>query len=197
MLNLQRGDTVIEVLFSVAVFSFVAIGTMTIMNQSTGTIQRSLEMSLVRAQIDNQAEQLRFMNQAYLARTSTDQITPDQQGDPAERWRYIITQLATTQASVFGSQVSGGRCLLPSPGFQPFVVNPTTGSIANAIQVADSFAQVDGSTGRGLWVEAVLSPDTGAGSRFVDFHIRACWEAAGSSLPATMGTIVRLYEPAM
>jgi len=46
----------------------------------------------------------------------------------------------------------------------------------------------------GIWVEAIPSPDVD-GPGFVDFHIRACWSAAGSNTAATLGTIVRLYEP--
>ena len=55
----ERGDTIIEVLLAITVFSLVAVGAMTIMSQGTNTTQRSLEMSLVKQQIDAQAEALR------------------------------------------------------------------------------------------------------------------------------------------
>src|SRR5687767_10750024 len=62
----ERGDTIIEVLFAVTVFAMVAVGSLSIMNQGTGSAQRSLEVTLVRAQIDAQAEAIRFIHQAYV-----------------------------------------------------------------------------------------------------------------------------------
>jgi type II secretory pathway pseudopilin PulG len=63
----ERGDTIIEVLFAVTVFAMVAVGAMTIMNQGTATAQRSLEVTLVRQQIDAQAEAIRYIHQAYVS----------------------------------------------------------------------------------------------------------------------------------
>ena len=34
-----------------------------------------------------------------------------------------------------------------------------------------------------------------ANAGYIDFHIRACWDSPGQSVPVTIGTIVRLYEP--
>ena len=48
----QRGDTIIEVLLAVTVFSLVAIGAMMVMNQGTNSAQRSLEVTLVKQQIE-------------------------------------------------------------------------------------------------------------------------------------------------
>ena len=63
----ERGDTIIEVLFAVTVFAMVAVGSMAIMNQGTGTAQRSLEITQVRQQIDAQAEAIRYIHQSYVA----------------------------------------------------------------------------------------------------------------------------------
>ncbi|MBJ58357.1 hypothetical protein CMN24_01415, partial [Candidatus Saccharibacteria bacterium] len=61
MRRLERGDTLIEVLFAVTVFSFVVVSSLAIMNQGTAAAQRSLEISLVRQQVDAQADSLRFL----------------------------------------------------------------------------------------------------------------------------------------
>ena len=66
--NLQRGDTLIEVLFAFAVLSLVIIGALTVMNQGTLASQRSLETTLVREEIDGQATTLRFLHDAYVAK---------------------------------------------------------------------------------------------------------------------------------
>lgn len=105
----QRGDTLIEVLFAVTVFSFVVVGALTIMNQGTAASQRALEISLVRQQIDGQAEALRFMHNAYVATyqpgaafNTTDALT-----SPAEEWHRMITSGITAQsASAFGGSAT-------------------------------------------------------------------------------------------
>ena len=63
----NRGDTIIEVLFAITVFSLVVVSSLSIMNQGSATAQRTLEISLVRQQIDAQAETLRFLNTSYVA----------------------------------------------------------------------------------------------------------------------------------
>ena len=55
-----KGDTLVEVILAVTVFSMVAVGTISIMNKGVAIAQHSLEISLVRQQIDAQAEMLRY-----------------------------------------------------------------------------------------------------------------------------------------
>lgn len=62
----QAGDTLIEVLFSITVFSAVAIGAAAIMTQGMAVAQNSLEINLVRNAIDSQAELLRYLQNAKL-----------------------------------------------------------------------------------------------------------------------------------
>ena len=58
----EQGDTIVEVLFAVVVFALVAVGSMSIMNQGTATAERSLEITLVRQQMDAQAEAIRYIH---------------------------------------------------------------------------------------------------------------------------------------
>ena len=58
----NRGDTIIEVLLAVTIFSLVAVGSMVLMNRGVAMAQQSLETTLVRQQIDAQAEMLRFVH---------------------------------------------------------------------------------------------------------------------------------------
>ena len=202
----QRGDTIIEVLFAVAVFAMVAVASMTIMNQATATAQRSLEITLVRQQIDAQAEAIRYIHQAYVASFQKDGPAPT---GTAGEWVKITnptTGKGATRASEFGV-VNGESCLATTPGEKPFILNARTARLhatTPAMQPpagmsVPPFAQVQYDASSvitmtyGLWVEAV--PSTGsAQTGFVDFHIRACWQSPGSSAPMTLGTIVRLYE---
>lgn len=204
----ERGDTIIEVLLAFAVFAMVSVGSLTLMSQGTATAQRSLEITLVRGQIDAQAEAIRYIHQAYVADFQKDIAAPTT-GAAAE-WKKMTDKVVgrgVDAASAFGSEA--GSCpTLPSSAF---IINARTARIvtsaaipsmeAPADQSLPPFAQViydDASVvtaGYGMWVEAVPSPNNTNGTGFVDFHIRACWEGPGSTVPMTLGTIVRLYEP--
>jgi type II secretory pathway pseudopilin PulG len=203
----ERGDTIIEVLFAVTVFALVAVGSMAIMNQGTAASQRALEITLVRQQIDAQAQALRYIHQSYVAAYQRGGAPVS--GTAAE-WAELKNHAAGS-ASPFGA-TAGTTCPTSVPGESPFIVNARRaevwdGSLSMTAPSGGSlppFAQLiynnDGSNtianAYGIWIEAVPSateePNTPG---FIDFHIRACWESAGSTAPSTIGTIVRLYEP--
>jgi type II secretory pathway pseudopilin PulG len=203
----ESGDTLVEVLFAIVIFAMVAVGSMAIMNQGTATAERSLEITLVRGQIDAQAEAIRYIHKAYVAAFQNNGAAPT--GTAAE-W-VKMTSKATGKgadgASDFG-QTAGVVCPSTVPGQRPFILNARTATVSNGVPIMvpppsaslPPFSQVvynsDSSINQayGIWVEAVPSATTN-GTGFVDFHIRACWESPGSSAPITLGTIVRLYEP--
>lgn len=206
----QRGDTIVEVLFAVTVFAMVAVGSMAIMNQGIASAQRSLEITLVRQQIDAQAEAIRFIHKAYIA--AYQQGSPAPTTGAAAEWKRMTDPddsigKGADNPSEFGV-VAGTICPPTTPGEKPFILNARRATVQGSApsMVAPSgasvppFAQViynpdsTVNTSYGLWIEAIPSPATD-GPGFVDFHIRACWQAASSSVPATLGTIVRLYEP--
>jgi len=204
----EQGDTIIEVLFAVAVFAMVSVGSLAIMNQGTATAERSLEITLVRQQIDAQAEAIRYIHQAYVAAFQAGTTAPT--AGTAAEWVAMtnkVTGHGATQASTFGA-TNGTGCPSAVPGEKPFILNARTASVWGTAPVMSvptgsslpPFSQViynsDSSINAayGIWVEAVPSSGTD-GPGFVDFHIRACWDSPGSSAPVTLGTIVRLYEP--
>lgn len=203
----QRGDTIVEVLFAVTIFALVAVGSLLIMNQGISSAQRSLEITLVRQQIDAQAEAIRYIHKAYVAAFQSGAPTPT--GTAAE-WTKMtskVTGKGANTPSVFGAP-PGGRCPTTAPGERPFLLNARTATMLSSTPSTSSptggsvppYAQViynpDSSINAtyGLWIEAIPSSGTD-GPGFVDFHIRACWESAGNDIPSTLGTIVRLYEP--
>lgn len=203
----QRGDTIIEVMFAVAVFAMIAVGSLSIMNQGVAAAQRSLEVTLVRQQIEAQAEAIRYIHDAYVA--NYQQGGPAPTGVAAE-WTKMTVDRAEPEASPFGT-VNGAVCPTTVPGAHPFIVNPRVAAVWNNAPLMSPpgngslppFSQVvynaDNSINQayGLWVEAVPSgPQPGGVARYVDFHIRACWASVGTDHPMTLGTIVRLYEPA-
>ena len=61
MKRFARGDTVIEVMFSFTVLSMLVVGTYVLMNRGMQVAQRSLEITLVRQQIDSQISMIRYI----------------------------------------------------------------------------------------------------------------------------------------
>lgn len=200
-----KGDTIIEVLFAVAVFAMIAVGSLAIMNQGTATAQRSLEVTLVRQQINAQAEALRYIHAAYVASYQQGMVPSGAAGE----WRNITKNYAASGASPFGEGADGSSCPTRVPGERPFIMNARQAKLLGGVvsmtprggASVPPFAQViyndDSSVDQayGLWIEAVPHR-AGNGTAYVDFHIRACWISAGAAHPVTLGTIVRLYEPA-
>jgi prepilin-type N-terminal cleavage/methylation domain-containing protein len=196
----NRGDTLIEVMFAIAVFSLVAVGAISIMNQGADTAQRALEIALVRQQIDAQAETLRFLNASYIAAYEaggTYSASPY-----AEQWQSIQGHLSS---SVVASSTSA-TCAMAKDITNSFILNTHTAEFASqgsgglTFEPADTFSQVNynNNTAYGIWIQGV-SPGQFSGdqssSTYIDFHINACWYSPGQSMPVTIGTIVRLYEP--
>ena len=60
-MRFSKGDTIIEVMFSFVVFSMVIVGAFILMNQGIASAQRSLEITLVREQIDAQIDMARYV----------------------------------------------------------------------------------------------------------------------------------------
>ncbi len=206
----QRGDTLVEVLFAVAVFSFIVVGALSLMNQGTAAAGRSLEITLSRQQIDGQAETLRFLHDAYVAnyQPGVTYDVNDNATTPAEEWYKVVQRIQATgapSASTFGGD---GQLTCPVPPSGSFVVDPRTARLntnPNILQPAETWPQLkyadDGvlTASQGLWVEGIRSGTSGDAAQqnagYIDFHIRVCWSAPGLAQVTTLGTIVRLYEP--
>lgn len=190
----RAGDTLIEVLFAITVFSVIAVGALTIMNRGTAMAQTSLETTLVRQQIDNQAESLRYLNSAYV--TAVGNKADTSVGAPSQ-WMSIPTN---TEAPVFKSDV----CVAPTTG-NPFFIDTSSATVRKipstvnaepySYQDPVTYAQILGTDEeahpQGLWITAAHP----SGANYTDFYINACWWVANSDVPSTIGTVVRLYVP--
>ena len=209
----ERGDTLIEVLFAITVFSLIVVSTLTLMNQGIAASQRSLEITLARQQVDGQAETLRFLHDAYVQSYYsgiTYELTdtnPDgsNKTSPSEEYYKILERVRTTggpSASAFGSTPCGtppsGSFILNARRAQTITnatIFRTPDTVSQAIYDSDSVL----TRSDGLWIEGVRSATSADATQrntgYIDFHIRACWAAPGLDGPMNIGTIVRLYEP--
>lgn len=175
MSRVNRGDTIIEVILAFGIFAMLAVGTTLVMNRGLASGQQSLERTLVRQQIDSQADLLRY------ARDNMPAV-----------WDSITSNLATAP---------GDSSFLDCPTGAPprsFVMNVHNNSVFRVAlggnySPAGYYSEVNYGptpTASGLWVTPVRAETDNA----YDMYIRACWNSTGSSRPLVVSTIVRLYE---
>lgn len=110
VMRFSKGDTVIEVLFAITIFSLIAVGGLSIMNQGLSIAQRSLEIGLVRQQIDAQADALRYLSRAYA-------IDYGKNGEATQLWNDIVVAHSTPAsigAQAFDTVGINGACHIPS-----------------------------------------------------------------------------------
>lgn len=88
----KKGDTLIEVLLAVGIFSMIAIAVVAVMSSGTSNAQLALETTLAREEIDTQAEALRYIHDVYIAYQNTNADSGDS-GRPvaAQIWDKITT----------------------------------------------------------------------------------------------------------
>lgn len=176
----QRGDTIVEVLISFAVFATLAIGTTTIMSRSLAMAEQGLETTLVRQQIDAQADLLRYARDTR-----------------SDAWEQIKNN-ATTDAPAY----TVDKCMNDDPAGNRFIVTRSGSDVRrssiSSFAKAGYYSKIDYNTdtSEGMWIQAVrVNPVAGSNALIAyDMHIRACWESVGRNTPIMIGTIVRLYE---
>ncbi|MBQ6355113.1 hypothetical protein IJJ18_01685 [Candidatus Saccharibacteria bacterium] len=83
----KRGDTMIEVLFAIAVFALVSVLSIIVMNSGVATVEATLELSMARNEIDAQSEALRYIHNSFL---SEREFVNDELGQPyANIWKEL------------------------------------------------------------------------------------------------------------
>lgn len=187
MRRYERGDTLVELVLAFAVFSLAAVGTLVIMNKGVAIAQRSLETTLVRHQIDGQAEMIRYIK-------DTNQT----------QWAQL-TALAIAGAPMPLSGPCPASGSLAIDGKNGFFIVPT--NVVDVYEIKDAttanykvptlHATVDFASGisNGIWIQVVRAEDlSGKAIVAYDFYIHGCWDSVGQSDPMTLGTIVRVYD---
>lgn len=186
MLGSRRGDTLVEVMVAFAIFGLVVVSCVSIMNRGIAIAQTSLETTLVRQQIDSQAELLRFARDE--SPTIWSQIKANT-GTPLD--------LADYSGSCPNTMPSGAFFLsIDSAGD---ITYNSLSSPASNFETAGVYSQFDveisSPKAKGMWVIARNVTDALSSAPATDMHIGTCWNTAGeNSRPATLGTIVRLYD---
>lgn len=182
----SRGDTIVEVIVAFTIFAMATVAAIAIMNRGIAMSQRSLETTLVRQQVDSQADMLRFVRDnnspAWNQAVSRAQNPSDLQASTRSACPADVSQLPP-----------GSFYLSPMTNSVDLIV--LRGGTASSYQPADTYARVDydrsPSRSHGLWIQPIRVAGTG---NAYDMYINACWDTVGSEMPITLRTIVRLYE---
>lgn len=194
------GDTLIEVIISVAVFSAVLVMTFASLNQSSSSAIRTYEISQVNEQIDAQVQTLRFLHESYVSSYSSGGASPLSQ--EYQKVLDKVTSANRTAASPYSGVTS---CPSPAPAGS-FGLNTRTARVqdntASLLTAGSTYARAtypassnSPVTLRGIWIEGIRTPPASGRLGYIDFHIRACWTTIGVTVPSNIGTIVRLYDP--
>ena len=106
--KIKKGDTMIEVMLAISIFSIVSIISMSLMNHGLRRAQTALEITMVRNEIDAQAEALRFIHNSFVADRDLEIGAQEYSklwenleangGDPALPLNYEDCQTAMEQA---------------------------------------------------------------------------------------------------
>lgn len=184
--NLQRGDTLTEVMFATAVAALVIVIAITAMNRSLAQTQASVESTFVRQSIDAEGELLRY---------ARDQYKADPEGAKGKPWRDVLAQAAANtdgRASKYGTCPGDAGFASDSFFITDNLASPTVQRVSSISPAASFQPPTYADIGHGIWVEAIKSPPS-VKIPYVDLHIRACWDPPYDGPKALIGTIIRLY----
>lgn len=188
----SRGDTIVEVIVAFGVFSLVAVGTVTVMNRGVAAAQRSLEVTLVRQQIDSQAELLRF------ARSTDSQAWQDLK-DNAITGAVPDIDIATCPTTL---PSGSGAFILTSDATSPDVMDYVSleppSSVFQPPSVHSQFTIGETPVqSYGFWAVPVeVSVGSGTAAVAYDIYVNACWYTPGTDRAQWLRTIVRLHDNA-
>lgn len=201
----QRGDTIVEVMFAFAALSAIIVGGLAIMNQATAVALRSLQVTLVRQEVDAQADMLRYVHDAYLVA---------QDSEAGKVWAELKQPSRLTTVGTVTNRLHLAECPAPSSLTNAFALSWEENARAQHMRVirssspdftaADVYSQTEDrgdlvqyAKAHGIWVDLVRvegsSPN--ADTDAYDAYIQTCWPSPFGSAPVTLNTIVRLYEP--
>lgn len=197
--NKIDGDTIIEVMFAVAVAGLTIVLALAVMNRGVAVAQMTAENTFARQYIDGQAEALRYFHDAARDGVCLDSYSQTTKNKtPACAWQIIAEKAHSDDNAIPFGEDGCDKVQKQGLGASLFYVQlPTSGSLdvgaasirpytsASIMNDSDPFARP---SNNGFWIEAIEPTD----KSFIDFHINACWEPPYSGPNATLGTIVRL-----
>ncbi|MBR3368754.1 hypothetical protein IKG45_03120 [Candidatus Saccharibacteria bacterium] len=202
------GDSIIEVLIAVAIFSAIAVAALGIMNKGLENAQSSLETTIARTEMDAQAEKIRFLADSI----SSDPGDPSNENSNSGIWQkmtndaldpddgnykdFIESYKKQAGLSSCSGVIKDGNSE-EGTNYHAFVLGPNNSFITRQSSHSDSSA-IPGVVTGGLFVVPVKSPNEDSKGRpeYYDFYINTCWNEPGSPVPTKLSTTIRIQNPA-
>lgn len=216
----KKGDTLIEVTLAVGIFSMVAVAVVAVMSNGTSNTQTALETTLARAEIDAQAEALRFIQSS--AATEDPNATDSKFSGI---WNKIISMATATKSGenyhfaptscteLYNSGDDGEIYIANQNAFfvdlnklDDYLNDPkensnypiiTAEEYPNSFSLAETYPRVVDGKAEGIYVIARKDSKTvqtanGENVFPYDFYIHTCWNSSNSDRPSTISTVIRL-----
>lgn len=141
----RRGDTLIEVLFAVAIFSLVAILSIVMMNAGVAGAERALEITTARSEINSQADAIRFIHSSYVSELTLPTCDTVPAGQKCQQfksvWEDIVNNAISSSAKTIPSPIDQCNDVYDGSilsSHQAFIINTRQiDSVNNAVQNAD------------------------------------------------------------
>ena len=124
-----------------------------------------------------------------------------------DTWKKLVDNNSVSVSAVNGNEGNLGAEKCPDDFSTKEFALAATPSLASKISIlnnpgdykpAETYARVDSDAKKTYGISVrLVKPSTATGSRDsnkYDAYIKACWMPVGSKMPATIGTIVRLYD---
>lgn len=187
MVAKQRGDTLVEVMLSMALLGLVTVGVFSVMQRGVGLAQNSLERSQTRTELSAQAEMLNYLRDQYAIAVAKGSSTTVY---PMNVWADIKTR-AFNNRNTAPTSVSDCSTTSPTIMANSFILDSSSGTIVLTPYNAASYT-----LGNTIWVEPIGSPSSAnpAYQKYVDLYIKTCYASSFGGAPQLMSTVVRLYD---
>lgn len=189
--RMDPGDTIIEVMFAFVIFSLVVVSAFSIMNQGVASAQRSLEVTLVRQQIDGQVAMVQHIQQ------TNPTLWAQIKGLVVEKVGTFGTQTQCPEAKDI-LNASDFFIATTNDGLEPKVVKIQSDQDykkATTYSMVDAFERTSTNpVAYGLYMSMVQSDGWSPSNHAYDLHVLACWDSVGINVPVTIGTVVRLFD---
>lgn len=185
--SLQRGDTLIEVMIAIAILSAVTLGGFSIMNKGLGISYGVLERTETRAQVSQQLELLSYIRDQYAQSIASGNGAANY---PATLWTDIRNNRGSDPTAA--NSTAPDACT-PSTLAKGFFIEQNPDTTYKLTTYTPSNPATIPTPGNGLWIEAVPSP-SGVSITYIDFYVKACWDAVVGGQKETISSTVRLYD---
>lgn len=179
--NMQRGDTLIEVLMAISITGIVIVSSISVMNKGVASMYDSMERIEVRQLMNRQIETLIYARDQYAAKLAG---STDVDGNASNIWDSMAATPNQTSVPAVDNCNPKDAFATDKHG--------TSGNII-FIPAGNGIAGGFPKPGDGLWVQKISNSTIPV--KYVDFYVRACWQPTSSQVTQVLSSVVRLYVP--